>query len=425
MTSRSLQRFSPAHPRAASALGLLLLAACSSKSAYPIDHVVVFVKENHTFDNYFGSFPGADGTTTCRLKDGTAFSCPHAPGSTPRDLCHEHDCALTDWAAGQMNGWEDVSGSDSGGDHLAWAQYAESDIPNYWKYARTFALGDRFFANMLGPSFPGHTFLLAAQAGWALGNPPVHIPGSLNWGCDQPAADTVPTLQGGTCAVAAVAPCFDIPSVPDVLPAGVTWKFYGTDFYGLDPEPWSMFDAIQRIRNGDGWKNVVNVSRLSEDIAKGTLPDVSWVVDQDLRSEHPAVGDVCSGENWTVGYINQLMQSPYWSHTAILFTMDDFGGWVDHVAPPRQYGCDAAHPYGLGFRLPLIILSPWARPGFIFHEQAEQASVPRFIERIFGAPPLSSRDPAAQDGQANDLLGAFDFKQQPLPPLVLSLHSCP
>jgi phospholipase C len=422
MTSPGLNRRG-----AALALGLLLASACSGKreSAYPIDHIVVFVKENHTFDNYFGSFPGADGTTTCRLKDGTAFTCPRAPHSTSRDLCHGHGCALTDWAAGKMDGWEDVAGSDVNGDRLAWAQYQEADLPNYWKYARTFTLGDRFFANVLGPSFPGHSFLLAAQAGWALGNPPSHVPSSLNWGCDQPAADTVSILQGGTCTAAEVAPCFNAPSVPDVLPSGVTWKFYGTDFYGLDPEVWSMFDAFKPVRDGAGWKNVVNVTQLSRDIANGTLPNVSWVVDQDLGDEHPAIGDVCAGENWTVGYINQLMKSSYWSHTAILFTMDDFGGWVDHVAPPRQYGCDPAHPYGLGFRLPLLVISPYARPGFIFHEQAEQASVPRFIERIFGAPALSSLDPAAQDGQANDLLGAFDFKQAPLPPLVLDVRQCP
>src|SRR6185436_3524787 len=102
----------------------------------------------------------------------------------------------------------------------------------------------------------------------------------------------------------------------------------------------------------------------------------------------------------------------------ILFTMDDFGGWVDHVPPPRQYGCDSTTPYGLGFRLPLIVISPYAKPGFIFSENSEQASVPRFIEEIFGAEPLSSLDAAAQDGQANNLMNAFDFEQTPLPPLV-------
>ncbi len=416
--------------RRALALALLLapaLAACSKgkSSRYPVDHVVVIVKENHTFDNYFGSFPGADGATTCTLKDGTAFACPHAPDATARDLCHSHSCALTDWAGGALNGWEDVSGADQNGDKLAWAQYQESDIPNYWRYARTFTLADRFFANMLGPSFPGHTFFLAAQAGWALGNPPVHVPSSLNWGCDQPAGDTVPILQGGTCTVANVYPCFDIPSIPDVLPAGITWKFYGTNFYGLDPDTWSMFDAIKSIRNGAGWQNVVDAAKFDEDVAAGTLSNVSWLVDQDLADEHPSIGSVCTGENWTVARINALMKSQYWGRIAILFSMDDFGGWVDHVPPPRQYGCDAQHPYGLGFRLPLLVISPYARPGFIFHEQAEQASVPRFIERLFGAPPLSDRDPAAQDGQANDLMGAFDFTQRPLPPLVLDPRTCP
>jgi phospholipase C len=107
--------------------------------------------------------------------------------------------------------------------------------------------------------------------------------------------------------------------------------------------------------------------------------------------------------------------------------MDDFGGWYDHVPPPRHYGCDPAHPYGLGFRLPLLVISPYAKPGFIFKEVAEQASLPRFIERVFtSSVALSDLDPAAQDGQANDLFGAFDFNQTPLPPLVLSsTRACP
>jgi phospholipase C len=119
------------------------------------------------------------------------------------------------------------------------------------------------------------------------------------------------------------------------------------------------------------------------------------------------------------------MRSEYWKDTAILFTMDDFGGWYDHVAPPRQYGGDPGHPYGLGFRLPLIVISPYARPGYVFKQVAEQASIPRFIERVFGASTtLSALDPAAQDGAANDLFDAFDFAQAPLPPLILPQRLC-
>jgi phospholipase C len=393
----------------------------SAPMTYPIKHVVVIVKENHTFDNYFGSFPGAEGTTTCQLKNQT-IPCPKAPDHTLRDLCHAHDCALTDWNHGQMNGWEDVSGSSVLGDHLAWAQYDESSIPNYWAYAKTYTLADHFFANMLGPSFPGHTFFLAAQAGWAIGNPNTQLTHPY-WGCDQDSGTVVSVLDNGSCTVKDVFPCFSIPSLPDVLPAGVTWKFYGSNFYLLS-EVWSMFDAIDPIRNGPGWANVVKADEFSKDIQNHTLPSVSWLVDQDLADEHPLVGGVCDGENWTVGFVNQIMQSDYWKDTVIFFTMDDFGGWYDHVPPPRQYGCDGNSPYGLGFRLPLFIMSPYAKPGFVFKEQSEQASVPRFIEKVFGAPPLSSLDPAAQDGQANDLMNAFDWNQTPLPPLVLQERSC-
>jgi phospholipase C len=388
----------------------------------PIEHVIVIVKENHTFDNYFGTFPGAEGTSLCQLKNGV-IPCPHAP-DLPRDFCHKHDCALTDWNHGAMNGWEDVAGSDQNGDHLAWAQYQEADIPNYWAYAKQFTLGDHFFANVLGPSFPGHTFVLAAQAGWAFDNPPTNILHPY-WGCDQSAGTQVATLQGGTCTEADVFPCFNIPSVPDVLPMGTTWKFYGTNFYLL-PDIWSMFNAIGPIRNTPSqWSHVVNVSTFNAALSNHTLENVVWLVDQDLDDEHPGIGSVCNGENWTVGYINKLMQSSYWPSTAIIFTMDDFGGWYDHVPPPRQYGCDANAPYGLGFRLPLIIISPYAKPGFIFKEVSEQASIPRFIEKVFGAPALSTLDPAAQDGQANDLMGAFDFNQAPQPPLVLKQRNCP
>jgi phospholipase C len=391
-------------------------------AASRIKHVVVIVKENHTFDNYFGSFPGAEGTSTCMTSTGP-IACPHAPDSTPRDLCHEHSCALADWNGGGMNGWDSVSGTSVNGDNLAYAQYHESDIPNYWQYARHFTIADHFFANVLGPSFPGHLMVLAAQAGWAIGNPNTDIYWPY-WGCDQSFYSRVDVLDGGGPNTKSVFPCFNIKSVPDVLPAGVDWKFYGSNFYVL-PEVWSMFDAVSGIRWGKGWSHVVNVAQFDSDVANHRLPAVTWLVDQDLADEHPQIGSVCAGENWTVGHINALMRSDYWNDTAILFTMDDFGGWYDHVAPPRQYGGDRAHPYGLGFRLPLIIISPYARPGYVFKEVSEQASIPRFIERVFGATTtLSASDPAAQDGQANDLLDAFDFTQAPLPPLQLPQRLC-
>ena len=390
----------------------------------PLRHVIVIVKENHTFDNYFGSFPGAEGTTTCKTSTGN-IACPRATDITTRDLCHAHSCALTEWDNGQMDGWDTGDVENTAHDTLDYAQYQEADIPNYWKYARTFTLGDHFFANVLGPSFPGHTFLLAAQAGWAYDNPPQTAQHPY-WGCDQEPTTVVPTLQNGTCTEADVFPCFKIPSIPDVLPTGVDWKFYGTA-PGVMAEPFSLFDAVDSIRNGPSWTtNVVDTPQFDTDVKNGTLPAVTWLVNEDAFNEHPGGTSVCRGENWTVQRINEVMNSDYWNDTAIFFTMDDFGGWYDHVAPPRQYGCDAAHPYGLGFRLPLLVISPYAKPGFVFQEQSEQASIPRFIEKAFGATKtLSDLDPAAQDGAANDLMGAFDFTQTPLASLPLTLRTCP
>jgi phospholipase C len=423
--------------------------ADAGPSSMPIRHVVVIVKENHTFDNYFGSFPGAEGTLTadgniCTTPAGKA-PCAHAPDAPPHDLCHEHSCALIDYDHGALDGWNKPGGSDTG-DSLAYAQYTENDIPNYWQYARHFVLGDHFFANELGPSFPGHFFLLAAQAGWAYDNPPTDLPAKLAglppkffpphpyWGCDEWEGDTVSILAHGT-TPSAVFPCFDIPAIPDILPAGVDWKFYGTNWDGFFGEVWSMFDAVDSIRNdAKRWSRVVLETQFAKDIQAHALPNVTWLVDQDQYSEHPnlvlpglnvPLGGVCAGEGWTVKYVNQIMQSEYWQDTAIIITYDDFGGWYDHVKPPRQYGGTTAEPYGLGFRLPLLIISPYAKPGFIFKEVAEQASIARFIERVFGAQgTLHDRDPAAQDAQANDLLNAFDFAQKPQPPLILQPRAC-
>ncbi len=409
-------------------------------AGFPIRHIIVIVKENHTFDNYFGSFPGAVGTSVCAYSDGGTFACPHAPNPPPRDLNHGHNSGLLDWNHGGMNGYDldpnNVIGADGGTDNLGFAQYQEADIPDYWAYARTYTLADHFFSSYIGESFPGHLFVLAAQAGWATEDPNLP-PLSPYWGCDEasncanPDGGLTPVLCTGavenqqTCVSEQKPPCFNIKSVPDVLPAGVRWKFYGSNIAPpVLTEIWSMFDAVSSIRYGSGWANVVSYSEFDKDVDAGTLPEVSWLVNQDLYSEHPPLS-VCAGESWTVTRINEIMTSPYWKDTVILFTMDDFGGWYDHVPPPELYGCNTQKPYGMGFRLPLIVISPYAKPGFIFSEQSEHASIPRFIERIFGSTnSLSDFDPAARDGQANDLLNAFDFTQQPLPPLVLTPRVC-
>jgi phospholipase C len=137
---------------------------------------------------------------------------------------------------------------------------------------------------------------------------------------------------------------------------------------------------------------------------------------------------MCASGKWTAQHVNRIINSSLWETSAVIVTWDDYGGFYDHVPPPETYGCDATHPYGMGFRLPAIIISPWVKPG-VFHGVTEQASVVRLIEELFGDPDggvgaLHRRDPAARDDVAGSLLPAFDFDQVPLPP-VAAYEACP
>jgi phospholipase C len=313
-----------------------------------------------------------------------------------------------------MDGWPNDP------NHLAWCQYAEKQIPGLWDLAKNYALLDHFHSSMLGPSFPGHTFVLAAQAGWALGNPGNLFP----WGCDAFPGTTVSVLQKGSCTVQNIFPCLSIPSAPDILAPGLTWKFYGS---GISSIVWTMFDAIDPIRHRATWSNVVPYNpNFDKDVQNGTLPNVSWLVDQDQASGHPPLS-MCASISWIAKHVNEIIRSSSWQNTAVIITWDDFGGFVDHVAPPQKYGCDATHPYGLGFRLPAIIVSPWVRRG-VLHDVTEQASVVRLIEELFSqshqAGQLHALDPAARDDVAGSLLPAFDFTQAPLP-AVTAKETCP
>ncbi len=394
-----------------------------------IQHLVIVVLENHTFDNLFANFPNAHSTSQFPIPDGGTLTAPQCPDVMPVDLCHAHSCALTDWDDGKMDGWfQQAEGSPDAG-YIAFCQYQQSQVPGLWDFASNYALADNFFASVLSPSFPGHTFLLAAQAGWAYDNPSDLIP----WGCDAASGTTVGTLLNGTCTTQSIFPCFNIPSAPDALSPGLTWKFYGTDFLVTNPPIWTMFDAIQPIRmNATQWANVVPYNpNFDNDTQNGNLPNVAWLVDQDQYSGHPEPPplsfSMCASVTWIAQHVNEVINGPQWSTSAVIITWDDFGGFVDDVPPPVQYGCDATHPYGLGFRLPAIIVSPWVKKG-VFHGVVEHASVVRLIDELFGPTGhggiLHSKDPAARDDVAGSLLGAFDFNQTPLPP-VPARTACP
>jgi len=393
-----------------------LVAAARAK----IKHVVFLVKENRTFDTMFGTFPGADGATSGQTCDGGTTPLGRAKDRTP-DAGHSFADGITVIDGGKM----DCFAPDG------YVQYHRADIPNYWRYASHFALADRFFSSIYGPTGVEHLWTFASQSDRFVDH---ERPGQFGTGrrefCDDPTelAFSLPLLdragqeqlyqlenQGASGAAQVERyyrprwPCTNVPVLPDNLDAaGVSWKEYRGANEWVQP-----LRMVKHVRFSSMYNNVVTPADFLHDLSAGTLPAVSWLTPPFAQSDHPPTS-MCLGENWTVEYLNALMQSRYWKSTAVVLTWDDFGGFYDHVAPPH------VDLYGDGPRVPAIVISPYSRPGFVDDTTLEFASVLRFIETIFDVPPLTSRD-----ANADDMLEAFDFSQPPIQPLILKQRSCP
>jgi phospholipase C len=266
------------------------------------------------------------------------------------------------------------------------------------------------FSSLTGPSFPNHLYTVGAQSGGAINNP---ANSGGKWGCDSDDGSLV-QVMGADGTITHQYPCFDFDTLIDRLEAaGLTWKYYAPN-EGQSGYIWSALDAIAHIRLGDLWQqHVVPPSRFITDANNGGLSNVSWLVVGSGNSEHPPASS-CVGENWTVRQLNAVMHGPQWNSTAVFVTWDDFGGFYDHVPPP------AVDNFGFGPRVPLIIVSPFAKPGFISHTVYEFSSLLRFVENRWNLDPLTDRD-----NLANDLSDSFAFDQDPLGPLILGQRTCP
>jgi phospholipase C len=372
-----------------------------------IKHIVFIIKENRSFDQYFGTFPGADGATSGKTSTGAIIPLAQTPDRMAHDLGHGWSDAHIAIDSGNMDKFDKVS---MGSDLTGYSQMHEADIPNYFAYARQFVLADRMFSSLTGPSFPNHLYTMAAQSGGAIDNPIKNPNGA--WGCDSDDTATVP-VKDTSGNVTQRFPCFDFQTIVDSLQAaGISWKYYAPGF-GQSGYNWSTLDAVKHIRNGSLWStNVVAETQFVTDAQAGNLPAVSWIV-SGTTSEHPP-DSTCRGENWTIQQINAIMQGPDFGSTAIFLTWDDFGGFYDHVPPP---GLDQ---FGLGPRVPLLIISPYARRGVISHTQYEFASFLALLETRFKLAPLTGRDQTA-----NNMTDSFDFNQSPQPPFPLTTRTCP
>ena len=373
-----------------------------------IQHIVFIIKENRTFDNLFGTYPGANGATTATTSLGQVIPLGHAWDRVARDMDHSWHGSFIATDYGRMDGFDLIQQANINDDYLSLTQQTQSDMPNYWAYAGNFVLADNMFSSLHGPSFPNHLYTVAAQSGGVATNP-YGGDATISWGCDAPSARRVDVLDTSG-NLTEVFPCFDLYTLVDSLQsASISWKYYSPAQY-QDGYEWNALNSINQIRNNSSvWNtaNIPNTTQFVTDAQNGQLPSVSWLVGPGPTSEHPTAS-ICASENWTVQQINAVMQGPEWNSTAIFLTWDDFGGFYDHVPPPA-----AEDEYGLGLRVPLLIISPYALAGHISNTQYEPASLLKFVEERFGLAALTTRD-----DNANDTLDSFNLTQTPLAPLV-------
>jgi phospholipase C len=393
--------------RASLPVGLTL---CTGHASCPIKHIVVIIKENHSFDNLFARFPGVAGTSYARVGS-KSVKLEVTPDSLIFDIAHSGPSAQLAVNSGRMNQFYKLPGAIQFGHDYADSAYTKAEIPVYWDYAKAFTLADHFFSTMMAPSFPNHLAIIAGTGNRTIDNPHGQAVGS--WGCDAGPHAVVP-VRAESGKVSYVKPCFQTKTLADEATRHhVSWAYYAAPY--LSPGYiWAAFDAIKHIRYSKYWSQAdVPYTQFPTDVQNGNLAQITWLSMDPGHSDHPPAS-ICQGQNWAAVSINAIMQSQFWKSTAIILTWDDFGGFYDHIAPPRQSNVS------LGPRVPTIVISPYARPHFVSRAQYNFSSILKFQEDVFHLPRLNSHDRAAAS-----LSKAFNFNQTPNAPLVLQPLKCP
>lgn len=394
-----------------------------SASSSPIRHVVIIVQENRSFDNIFAGFPGADApisgyTHTGKLQPLKATDF----GKVGVDILYGYNMALVNWDSGKMDGFDENKFNNGRPAHLfPYARLNSKLVKPYWTMAQEYTLADKMFATVWGNSFTAHLDLIAGttviskSSGTTVSE--IDTPydqNNPNWTCyaTPPPPTYILTYNHSTGKIVhsggGPPPCFtqsQFHTMADTLDAAkVTWKYYAPTITGNGGNLWSAFGAIQNVYNGPDWKKDVisPETTILKDIPNGNLPAVSWVIPDNADSDHAGNGSD-TGPSWVAAVVNTIGQSQYWSSTAIIVLWDDWGGWYDD-APPKQLDF-----LGLAERVPCILISPYAKPGYVSHTQYEFGSVLKFAEQTFGVTSLGYTD-----ARATSLRDSFDFSQKPL-----------
>ncbi len=448
---------------------------------HKIQHVVVIMQENRSFDTYFGTYPGADGipmtngkpTVCVPQRTGSCVAPFHDPADVNGGGPHSQSNATADIDGGKMDGFVTQAEAGKKGcadpnnpactnsanpDVMGWKDARE--IPNYWDYAQNFVLQDHMFEPNASWSLPAHLFMVSE---WSAHCSTPGVPASCVNALQNPGTPTnkAATKQAKTTSTTTQPPTTDAegdqvaPVGPDYAWTDLTYLLHAHDVpwgyfvvSGTEPDCendasiscagikqnaatpgiWNPLPYFDTVRSDGQEGNVQSVANFYSQAKSGTLPAVSWVVPSGAVSEHPPA-PTSAGQSYVTSLVNAVMSSPDWASTAIFVAWDDWGGFYDHVTPP------AVDENGYGLRVPGLVISAYAKQGYVDHQTLSFDAYVKFIEDDFLA---GQRLDPANDGrpdprpdvrenapQLGDLTADFDFDQAPRPPLILPVHPTP
>ncbi len=387
-------------------------SATKATTQWPVKHVLYLMVENRSFNNLFGKFPGVNGTTT-GIKYGKEVPLIRCPDWLPGDLPHDHAAALNCLDDGKLDGFA----TGIYGDPWAYSVFDQSQLPNYWTWAKEYAISDNFFASALGPSYPNHFYFIAGQSGGAIDNPEnigtTKVPQGdgifKSWGCDAVGEDVFVFVKDDKGDLTKHDSCFTFKTVGEQLSeVGVDWAYYAAT-PGEVGYFWNAYNGVGNVFHDTQYFNAHShpIDALIKDIQANRLPAITWATPRFQLSDHPPFS---SGHchNWITEIVNAVMKSDMWNDTAIFITWDEWGGFYDHVMPPQ------IDDVGLGFRVPLLTISPFvAGRGLIDTEQGEFSTPLRFIADNWGLPYLTPRIE-----KTHNFAHVFDFGRKPRPPEI-------
>ena len=432
-------------------------AGAGAVAAQKIKHLIVVMQENRSFDTYFGTYPGADGIP---MQNGVPTVCAPDPatGTCVKPFVDHADVngggphgqtnATADINGGAMNGFvSEVEKAKKGCANVnnpacansptpdVMGYHTQSDIPNYWRYANDFVLQDHMFEPNASWSLPQHLFMVSE---WSAKCTQHDNPSSCVNALQNPGTPPAAGANAGS------NPIYAWTDLTYLLHQhGVSWGYYvvsGSEPDCADdsalscasvkqnaatPGIWNPLPYFDTVKNDGQLGNIQSVDKFYAAAKAGSLPAVSWVVPSGPVSEHPP-GAVSAGQSYVTSLVNAVMASPDWNSTAILLGWDDWGGFYDHVTPP------SVDLNGYGLRVPGLVISPYARRGYIDHQTLSFDAYDKFIEDLFlnGQridPHTDGRSDPRPDVRENEsvlgnLMSDFDFSQAPLAPVILPVH---